>query len=159
MQINLKVPSDAGNFSRRFAKRVKALGGKYSECRGHTTSRWIEIPLSRAGIALADEIWFAPSVIPVNSPYRRRTFEFPGVPHGSHEYVISQRSGRESLQCFVRQAAARRAGNLKSLKAQKRRTDAANAAKSRQNDERAVSIGGLQAGERLAAAFLLEHCS
>lgn len=65
--VEMHLPSDS-SFTRKFGKRVKDIGGKYSECRGSRYNRFVDIPLRWAvgegsfseafqeGVRLADEI-------------------------------------------------------------------------------------------------------
>lgn len=43
-------------FTARFGRKVKKLGGKYSACRGHSSTRFVTIPNTPDGCALADQI-------------------------------------------------------------------------------------------------------
>jgi hypothetical protein len=40
----------------RYSKKVKALGGTYSECRGHASYRFVSLPLTEDGKALANKL-------------------------------------------------------------------------------------------------------
>jgi hypothetical protein len=43
--------------SRAHAKRIKACGGRYSECRSaYSNRRYVTVPTSEAGLALIDEL-------------------------------------------------------------------------------------------------------
>jgi len=41
---------------RRYGKQIKAMRGRYSEARGHTSHRHINLPLTPEGIALGDKL-------------------------------------------------------------------------------------------------------
>ena len=40
----------------RYSKKVKALGGRYSDCRGYASSRYIHLPWNDEGRALANKL-------------------------------------------------------------------------------------------------------
>jgi hypothetical protein len=40
----------------RYSKKVKALGGTYSECRGYASHRFVHLPLTEDGKALANKL-------------------------------------------------------------------------------------------------------
>lgn len=40
----------------RYSKKVKALGGRYSDCRGYASSRYVHLPWSDEGRALANKL-------------------------------------------------------------------------------------------------------
>lgn len=40
----------------RYSKKVKALGGQYSECRGNTYKRFVDLPWTEEGRALANKL-------------------------------------------------------------------------------------------------------
>lgn len=42
--------------SRGWGKRVRTLGGSYSECRGDRSTRFVRLPATRAGYALTGEL-------------------------------------------------------------------------------------------------------
>ena len=48
--------SSSPAFTRRFGKKVKALGGRYSHCRGDCSKRFVTLPTTPEGALLADEI-------------------------------------------------------------------------------------------------------
>lgn len=41
----------------RYSKKVKALGGRYSDCRGHASKRYVTLPWSDEGRALANKLF------------------------------------------------------------------------------------------------------
>lgn len=43
-------------FTRRYGSKIKALGGHYSECRGHQNKRSVGLPGTKHGLLLADQI-------------------------------------------------------------------------------------------------------
>ena len=47
---------DLPDFTRRYGRRVRAVGGSYSECRGSTQYRNVEMPGTPEAFALADEL-------------------------------------------------------------------------------------------------------
>jgi hypothetical protein len=54
--------SDLDKFTQRFGKKIRALGGDFSECRGHTTERTVYMPTTtpeaRALLdAMLTEVW------------------------------------------------------------------------------------------------------
>lgn len=54
VEIQISCDSD---FSRKgFSRKVKALGGDFTECRGGTVERYVTLPATPAGLALADEL-------------------------------------------------------------------------------------------------------
>lgn len=46
--------SDLDSFTRRFGKKIRALGGDFSECRGHTHERTVYMPTTPEACALLD---------------------------------------------------------------------------------------------------------
>ena len=40
----------------RYSKKVKALGGKYTDCRGYSSKRYVTLPWTEEGRALADKL-------------------------------------------------------------------------------------------------------
>lgn len=40
----------------RYSKKVKALGGRYSECRGHRSNRYVHLPWNEEGRSLANRL-------------------------------------------------------------------------------------------------------
>lgn len=56
--IELHIYSSAfdGNFTRKFGKRVKNAGGKYTDCRGSYTRRYVTIPLNEKNRPLIEAI-------------------------------------------------------------------------------------------------------
>lgn len=40
----------------RYSKKVKAIGGSYSACRGHSHTRFVHLPLDEAGRSLANKL-------------------------------------------------------------------------------------------------------
>ncbi len=54
-QIELHLSSDA-ELVTKFGKKIKALGGHYSECRGHYTTRFVHLPWTPAGRELAQKL-------------------------------------------------------------------------------------------------------
>ena len=40
----------------RYSKKVKALGGKYTECRGHSHTRFVDLPFTDEGRELANRL-------------------------------------------------------------------------------------------------------
>lgn len=55
--IELHVTAHTDGFKPALRKRIKKAGGHYSECRGHTTTRFVKIPAASA--ELADEVFEA----------------------------------------------------------------------------------------------------
>jgi hypothetical protein len=53
VELHLGTSSD---FS-RYSKRVKALGGRYSDCRGNASKRYVTLPWSDEGRALANKLF------------------------------------------------------------------------------------------------------
>ena len=39
-------------FTKRFGKRIKALGGRYSDVRGHASKRYVTVPIDGSGKAI-----------------------------------------------------------------------------------------------------------
>lgn len=44
------------NFTRKFGRKIKRTGGSYSECRGHTSTRFVKIPNTPEGREVADAV-------------------------------------------------------------------------------------------------------
>lgn len=78
----------------KYAKKVKALGGKYSECRGHSNTRYVHLPLTGEGRALANRLVAEFSARPVTVVIARGVDTFRGrhVPAP----VVVQRVSRSS---------------------------------------------------------------
>lgn len=53
--IDLHLTTDS-EMPKLFGARVRALGGRYSECRGHSFRRYVKIPFSTEGVALGKEL-------------------------------------------------------------------------------------------------------
>lgn len=149
-----------------FGRQVKALGGKFSECRGHTSTRFVTVPYTKAGLALAD------AIIRATRDRDVRNAEQCGVPTrfiscsaimvrgmpakslfgGANTIHLDARhSTLANSKTFV---ARKYAADAKYL-AEKRRNEARQAAERRVKRDRELLEGGsLEAGERLAGAFL-----
>ncbi len=53
--VELHLSSDP-HFAKKYGKAVKALGGRYSECRGHSNARYVTLPLTCEGRSLANKL-------------------------------------------------------------------------------------------------------
>ena len=53
--VELHLSGDPA-FTKKYGKAVKALGGRYSECRGHSNTRFVDIPWTDEGRSLADKL-------------------------------------------------------------------------------------------------------
>jgi len=58
IQLHLSVYGDENGktLPKRYGKRIKALGGEYTECRGHQTTRYVDLPWTEDGQALANKL-------------------------------------------------------------------------------------------------------
>jgi hypothetical protein len=52
----LEVHCDTAPLTRSMARRIKAVAGRYSDCRGDCVKRFVHLPVTPAGLALADEV-------------------------------------------------------------------------------------------------------
>jgi hypothetical protein len=48
--------SPSAELPKRFGKRIRAVGGTYSDCRGYDSVRYVSVPATKAGRVLADEL-------------------------------------------------------------------------------------------------------
>lgn len=51
IEFEMHVTSRLANFPRRFGKRVRAAGGRFSECRGYNDTRFVHLPIDCLSIA------------------------------------------------------------------------------------------------------------
>lgn len=62
-ELRIDLPSDPDFTRKGWGRRVKSVGGHYSEARGHVSHRFVHVPASEEGVALASSLLnaFAPS--------------------------------------------------------------------------------------------------
>ncbi len=70
---------------RRYGKRILAVGGKYSECRGYVMTRFIHFPLTIEAVALADEMMADPNEKPDYKMGKRRVGFYAVVAEGTND--------------------------------------------------------------------------
>lgn len=56
LDAHLEIHCNSAPISAGLARRIKATGGSYSECRGHKSRRFVNIPVTTEGLELADHI-------------------------------------------------------------------------------------------------------
>lgn len=62
----------------KYSKKVKALGGRYSECRGHSHTRYVHLPFTSDGRALANRLVAEFSARPATTIIARGVDTFRG---------------------------------------------------------------------------------
>jgi hypothetical protein len=78
----------------KYAKKVKALGGRYTECRGHSHTRYVHLPLTSEGRSLANRLIAEFSARPATTVIARGVDSFRG--RHVHAPVVVQRVSRSA---------------------------------------------------------------